>query len=267
MESLFLARWKSYLRYLDFPGKAPNLVFLHGLGCASSSDFPRVIANPALAGHRSVLVDFFGHGFSDRPFKFSYTLEDHAKTVAELLDHLSLSKVVLFGHSMGGSIAITLAAIRTDLVSRLIVAEGNLDPGGGVVSTGIAAQTEQAFVTSGHKALLRKALDLGWPTFMGTSQICASYGLYRSALSLVKGTQPTIRERFLQMTIPRTYVYGENTLKAPSPQDPDPKVLEKEGVQVVTIQRAGHAMMSDNPAGVAKAIKRIMTQRRRSRGQ
>ena len=32
-------------------------------------------------------------------------------------------------HSMGGSVAIMLASRRPDLVSRLVVAEANLDPG------------------------------------------------------------------------------------------------------------------------------------------
>ena len=88
--------------------------------------------NPSLAGYHSVLIDFLGFGFSDRPEGFGYTLEDHAQTVAELHDHLGLRHCALIGHSMGGSVAITLAAIRPEIVSRLVIAEGNLDPGGGI---------------------------------------------------------------------------------------------------------------------------------------
>jgi pimeloyl-ACP methyl ester carboxylesterase len=38
-----------------------------------------------------VLVDFLGAGFSDAPEAFSYSLEDHARTVAALLDRLGLA--------------------------------------------------------------------------------------------------------------------------------------------------------------------------------
>lgn len=34
--------------------------------------------HPALAGHRSLLIDLLGHGISDRPTAFDYTLEAHA---------------------------------------------------------------------------------------------------------------------------------------------------------------------------------------------
>ena len=37
------------LRFHDLPGEAPPLLFVHGLGCASSCDYPRVAADPALA--------------------------------------------------------------------------------------------------------------------------------------------------------------------------------------------------------------------------
>ncbi|MDW9230675.1 hypothetical protein C7S15_5149 [Burkholderia cepacia] len=33
---------------------------------------------------------------------FSYTIQDHAGTIVALADHLALSSLNLFGHSMGG---------------------------------------------------------------------------------------------------------------------------------------------------------------------
>jgi pimeloyl-ACP methyl ester carboxylesterase len=194
METLFLDPPGAYLRYLDFPGDALPLVFLHGLGCAASSDFPRVAANPLLTGHRSLLIDFFGHGYSDGPQGFGYTLEEHAGTVSRLLDHLSITDCAVFGHSMGGAVAITLAALRPGLVSRLILAEGNLDPGSGSISKSIASQTEDEFQALGHAALLERLPAAGFTTSVGPFRVCASHGLYRSAVGLAMGTSPTMRE-------------------------------------------------------------------------
>ena len=103
MQAFFLEKWKASLRYVDLPGRTPARVYLHGNVCASSSDFPRIAVDPALSGHRSLLVDFFGYGYSDRPQNFGYTLEEHAETVARLLDHLGLIGSEIIGHSMGGS--------------------------------------------------------------------------------------------------------------------------------------------------------------------
>ena len=142
MESLFLPQWGAFLRYHDLPGKSPTRVYLHGLAISSSSaSFTNVAMHPDLAGHRSLLVDFLGFGFSDRPPDFSYTHEDQAYAIAGLLDHLDLQDCAFVGHSMGGSVAISLAALRPELVSRLIVAEGNLDPGGGLVTDGTSGDT------------------------------------------------------------------------------------------------------------------------------
>ena len=106
---------------------APSRVFLHGLGWTSAAVFAHIVAQPALAGHRSLLIDLPGHGLSDRPARFGYTLDDHAAAVAALLDAERL-RGRRVGHSMGGSIGIVLAARRPDLVARLVVAEANLDP-------------------------------------------------------------------------------------------------------------------------------------------
>ena len=250
MQSFFLERLNAFLRYLDFPGSSPANVYLHGLGCASSSDFPTVVVNTALMSQRSILVDLLGFGYSDGPVNFSYTLEDHAKTIAQLMDHLSLTNCGIIGHSLGGSIGITLASARPDLVSRLVLAEGNLDPGGGIISTGIASQSEEQFKSEGYRDLLKRALKEKAFTFCGTLQVSAPHAVYRSAVSLVRGTKPTMRERLLALHIPRTYIFGEKSLP-----NPDADRLATQGIQVLVVPNAGHLMMLDNPQGLAEVLK------------
>ncbi len=151
------------LRYHDLPGAAPPLLFVHGLGCASSSDYPRVAAEPALAARRRLLVDLLGFGFSDRPPAFGYAVEDHARTVVALIGHLALESLDLFGHSMGGSIAIEVARARPRIVRRLVLTEPNLDPGGGTFSRPAAAMSERDFIARGHEAAAREAAAHGDP--------------------------------------------------------------------------------------------------------
>jgi pimeloyl-ACP methyl ester carboxylesterase len=254
VQSLQLTKPHAVMRFLDFEGeREPPLVFVHGLGGAGSAHFPRLLAEPAFAGHRLVAMDLLGHGYSDRPAEFDHSLEDHAETVAQLLDHLRLSGCAVFGHSMGGSVAITLAAQRPELVSRLMLGEANLDPGGGFVSTVIASQSESEFRDGGHEQVCERLEGLGFVVSAGSFRICSSEGLYRSAVGLVEGTRPSMRERLYEMRVPRASVFGERSLP-----DPDVEELPRHGVETLIVPDAGHDMTFDNPGGVAAAIQQAL---------
>lgn len=260
MKSFLLQEQQAFLRYEDLSGESPTHVYLSGLMFASHASFASIVAeHPALATHHSVFVDLLGSGFSDSPEDFGYSLEEHANTVAMLLDELDLRGCSVIGYSMGGAVAITLAAIRPDRVSRLVLMEANIDPGGGMVSRSIADQTEEAFCSQGFQSLIESWRQEGIDgdavsaTTVGILQVAAPHALHRSAVSLVRGTRPTMRERLLQMTIPRAYIFGEQSL-------PDPEMraiwdaLASEGIQVLSVPNAGHGMAWDNPSGVAEAL-------------
>ncbi|MXQ14904.1 alpha/beta fold hydrolase [Microvirga makkahensis] len=74
----------------------------------------------ARAGHRVVSVDLRGHGQSDKPHQ-SYTMQVFADDLAWLCQQLSLSGVVVVGHSMGGIVAFDLACRRPDTVSAAVM--------------------------------------------------------------------------------------------------------------------------------------------------
>ncbi len=264
MEALLIEGLNAYIRYHDLPGNEPALVFIHGLGSASSSWFPRILRHSLLATRRAVLVDLLGFGFSDRPSKFRYSMEDHADTVASLLDHLNLKRCAVIGHSMGGSIAIVLATTRPALVSNLIVAEGNLDPGPGSVSGPVTAQTEGQFIRNGYAAFLRGVISEGWVDYAGTVQASDPRAMHRSAVSLIAERHPTFREQLLALSIPRTFIFGEASLAKARLTEarlgeknithPDVQRLSNDRIRVEIVENAGHDMMSDNPDGFAQAI-------------
>jgi pimeloyl-ACP methyl ester carboxylesterase len=61
-------------------------------------------------GTRVVAVDLPGAGYSDHPLDVPYTAPWFADRLAGLLDALGIQRAVVVGHSLGGSIAIHLAA-------------------------------------------------------------------------------------------------------------------------------------------------------------
>jgi pimeloyl-ACP methyl ester carboxylesterase len=249
MNAYHIKEQDAYLRYHDLPGVEPACVFLHGLGSASSSAFPRIARDPRLCRHRAVLIDFLGYGYSDRPERFDYTMDEQAQIVASLLRHIGLCGCVLVGHSMGGSIAILVTAADPGLVSSLVVAEGNLDPGPGFVSGIITAVDEPTFTATGHAEFVRRVRRAGYSDFAGTAAIADPVALHRSAASLIAVRRPTYRDLLIALTVPKTYVFGEQTLP-----DPDVEHLREAGIHVRVVPASGHDMMFDNPGGFAEVV-------------
>ncbi|MGL5085572.1 MAG: alpha/beta fold hydrolase, partial [Clostridium sp.] len=97
------------IRYHDLPGEDTAILFIHGLGCSGSFDYPEVAAQSALIGHRRILVDLLGSGFSDKPDNHLYTVKDHVNYLYNFIKYLKLNKFIIFAHSLGGPIALELA--------------------------------------------------------------------------------------------------------------------------------------------------------------
>ncbi|MDQ3654258.1 MAG: hypothetical protein M3457_04170 [Chloroflexota bacterium] len=57
----------------------PVIAWIHGLGSSSIQAFAQVARHPALTGTTSLLIDLAGHGASDKPTGWPYTVEDHTR--------------------------------------------------------------------------------------------------------------------------------------------------------------------------------------------
>ncbi|WP_030776936.1 alpha/beta fold hydrolase [Streptomyces sp. NRRL S-920] len=238
----------SRVRWTEVEGAEPARVYVHGLGAASTVYHAHIAARPELVGRRSLFVDLPGHGISDRPADFGYTLEDHASALAAVLDEARISGAEIVGHSMGGSVAIVLAHRRPDLVSRLVLTEANLDPDPPMTagSSGIAAYDEDSFTHGGGSA---RVLEKVGPTWAATMRLADPRALHRSAVGLMAGTRPTMRRMLMALTVDRVYLQG-----ASSGELLGRDALEASGVRVVTVPGAGHNVMFDNGAAFAAAV-------------
>lgn len=245
MNSFYSHHAQGQVRWQDLPGKGDPVVFIHGLGCASSYEYPRVATDPALAGRRAILIDLPGCGYSERPASFSYRTSDQAKVVVELLEHLQLRAFWLYGHSMGGSIAIEVAALVPQCVRALAVSEPNFYRGGGMFSRKISAQDEAEFVTCGYAAMLGREKS----AWAGSLQSNAPWAIWRGAKSLVMGIEPSWMTLFSQFSQPKTLIFGALSL----PDDDVQNVMEQ-GIEVRIIAQAGHSMSWEQPGALAQTL-------------
>ncbi|MGW2488508.1 alpha/beta fold hydrolase [Streptomyces sp. NPDC001606] len=237
----------SCVRWTEAPGAEPARVYLHGLGSMSSVYHAHIAARPELAGRRSLFVDLPGHGVSDRPQHFGYTLAEHADAVAAALDTARVAGAELIAHSMGGAVAIVLAHRRPDLVSRLVLTEANLDPFPPPTagSSGIAAYTEDEFAEREYA----RVLDRVGPLWAATMRLADPRALHRSAVGLRQGSDPVMRTILEGLPVDRVYMQGEHSGDLAGRAD-----LEAAGVRVVTVPGAGHNVMFDNPDAFAAVV-------------
>lgn len=252
MNEFFVKKANGMLRYHDFPGEQTPILFIHGLGCASSFDYPQVATQGVLKKHRCILVDLLGAGYSDKPDNsvFTYTVNEHAEYLAAFVSSLGLESFILFGHSLGGAVALSLAAKCREKISRIILSEANLDKSSlGSTSKYIADFDMYEFQESEFRKLIQESKASGNQMWAAALSSWSSKATYLISKSAAKGEEPSWREILYSLSCPKTFIFGEQSLP-----DSDLDILSAHNINIEIIKNAGHSMAWENPIGLATAI-------------
>ncbi|MEZ9290488.1 alpha/beta hydrolase [Vibrio lentus] len=241
------------LRYYDLPGSEVPIIFIHGIGCASSFDYPAVASSDWLLPHRRILVDLLGSGFSDKPEDFDYSIGSHAAYLEAFIQSLGLDKFVIYGHSMGGAVSVVLAEKVQPQLQALVLSEANLDSGGGFFSKKIASYTELEYANHGHAQIVQHSIDNQNTQWAASLAVNLAIGTHRQAVSLIEGQRPGWRDRLYSLNVNRTYLFGSESLP-----DSDTEELSNHGIAISLVSDAGHSMAWENADGLAEAIKRAI---------
>jgi pimeloyl-ACP methyl ester carboxylesterase len=112
------------LNYAEGEASGSPLVLLHGGSARWQSALPLL---PELSQQWQVYApDLRGHGRSGR-VPGSYRLTDYAADIVTFLQQVVKHPAVLFGHSLGGEIAILVAASAPSLVRGLMIGDAPFD--------------------------------------------------------------------------------------------------------------------------------------------
>ncbi len=250
MKEYFINRANCILRYHDFPGEDIPILFIHGLGCAGSFDYPQVAAQRALQKHRCVLIDLLGSGYSDKPENFGYTVNEHAEYLAKFVETMGFESFVLFGHSLGGAVALSLANKCRERIYKIVLSESNLDKSSiGSTSKYISDFDMCEFLNNGFNKLVQENRSSGNEIWAASLSLWSPKAAYLISKSAANGENPSWREILYSLECPKTFIFGENSLP-----NSDIQVLAAHGVNIEIVKQAGHSMAWENPQGLAEAI-------------
>lgn len=255
MKEYLVKKYNIKMRYVDMDenSKGVPIIFIHGLGCTGSFDYMEVAASIGLKSRRKILIDLIGCGYSDKPDFFPYSVSSHAEYLRYFILDLCLKEVIIFGHSMGGAIAVELCDLIKDEVDikLLISAEGNMAKSTeGMLSYKIAHYADE--YQEKFEKLKRAAANSSQALWFGALSTWTALSLYKLSLSAANTEKEWIK-MMLAFEFPKAYIGGEY-----SHDETLLLKLKNNGVNTCLVEKSGHSMAYDNPKGLSNAIIKLI---------
>ncbi|KAK8183146.1 3-oxoadipate enol-lactone hydrolase [Phyllosticta capitalensis] len=253
------------LHYTDFPptdssssSSTPRETFIlhHGLGSSQNFYTPLVPALTA-AGFRVIAFDTTGAARS--PYtQVEQTIETLAADVLGILDHFSIPRAIVVGHSMGGIVAAHLAAEHADRVVAAVLI-GPVYPTSAVaavfekriaaveaedamdgMANSIPAAATAASASSLARAMIRELL------------LAQSPAGYVSNCRVIAGARPPA---YPHVKVPTLLLAGEEDKSAPL--ESSKKMFGELGAErkrMVVLPKVGHWHAIEAPEAVGNAV-------------
>ena len=251
-------RWRSR----ETPGLGHPVVYVHGL-LASSATWQDVLG-PASAGRPAIAVDLPGFGCSDRPWPYDYTVDGAARALLTFLDARGIRRAALVGNSLGGAIAMLLAAEHPERVTHLVLAspataEAKIPwpvamlraPRIGEAALAAARRPLVAYglrhwLFADAARVTENAIDDAWIplTVPGTRR--AALAAIRTHRSRFHGLEGRVRVRTL-------IVWGAEDRLLPV-RDGSRLAERIQGSRLVALSNAGHLAQREQPAAFSRAV-------------
>lgn len=254
-------------------GSGPPLLLIHTI--RTQLEYFRSLA-PLLAGSHTVYaIDLPGHGHSPIDPGASFDEPYFRRAVIRFIEELELSNVTIVGESIGGALALTVAASLPQRVKRIYA----INPydyetryGDGIRRGNWLANfiigSLQIPVLGAVNASLENKLILG--KIMGGgyhdprrlpadllaefNEVAHRPGYKRAARKVLAGWRSwsKARDYYRQITAPVTLIYGDSDWSRPNERERTRSLIPAS--RMVTLKNTGHFSAAENPSELARVI-------------
>ncbi|HEX5918107.1 MAG TPA: alpha/beta hydrolase [Nocardioides sp.] len=244
-------------------GSGPAVLLLHGSGPGTTGEGAWAATAAALGGsHRVVAPDQAGFGRTPLPPGTSGGLRLWTEQAAGLMDALGETSYAVVGHSMGGAVALALAAARPREVTR-VVAVGTMGAPGAPLSTDLNAVWAAPAGPAGARDMLgRLVLD---QTLVTDEAVAARADAMRAGAEAFAAMFPAPRTRWVDdltlsagalaaVRAPVLLVHGAQDRLTPLPTSALPLLDHLADVRLHVLGRCGHAPQIERPAAFRQLV-------------
>lgn len=250
------------LHYFE-KGQGKPFVMVHGFG-GSTFSF-RYQLEEFSRDYRCIAIDLKGFGYSERVKGGDYSLTEQARLVLRALDLLGVDRFTLMGHSMGGDVAMRVAAMASDRVEKLIlVATANgmklwLMPRMGFMRPVLnffiraSAPRHVARLFYDNSAVDQKEIIEGY------RQTARIKGSRNTVWEMWKGVREDNPIDYKRIRMPTLILWAEKERILPLPSLGLWWLRRKlPHAEVVKIPRTGHLLLEERPEAANAAIRRFL---------
>ncbi len=249
------------------PKAAPAVILIHGFG--SSLQTWDAWAHALERDHRVIRLDLPGNGLSAPDPIGDYTDARSMALLMALQDHLGLARTSIVGHSIGGRIAWTFAALHPERVDKLVLVapDGFASPG---FEYGQPAQVPSALALMRYalpRSLLRMNLE---PAYADPATLTDDLTTRYHDLMLAPGARQAMLARMRQTVLvdpipllqairaPTLLIWGEADAMIPIANAAD-YLKAIPGARVVRIPNTGHLPQEETPERSLRALVDFLT--------
>lgn len=245
-------------------GDGPAVTLLHGF-TQSGRSWREVIATMP-AGWRWIVPDLRGHGETRMKPGAPCTMDACTADLEMLWDHLGIDRTHLVGYSMGGRLALNVAARRPErLISLLTVgAHAGLEgearesrrQGDEALAQRIEKDGLEAFIDYWTALPLFAGLERRGPSFV--AQVHAermrntTAGLAASLRGMGAGEMEPLWDLLRRVMLPSTFVAGQRDHGYVASARRLASIVRNSRVEIVL--RAGHAVHQERPEAFARVL-------------
>ena len=215
--------------------------------------------------YRTYALDFWGFGESGKK-RDTYAVSDFVTLVDQFMDNLGIQQAPLVGHSMGGTVSLSVALQHPQRVSKVVII------GSPIVGSSLAFPLKLA----GYDFIARMIFNMMW-IFRGAMRVASPFicsdprfpgmmdrditqlTVESFLLSIASLRRTDLRPMLPQLKIPVMGMFGDRD-NIVNPKQWKPLLASVPHAKIVRWQKAQHFIMLDTPQEFMTTLKSFLDQ-------